>query len=468
MSTTVDQVTAQIHKLVNDEGFLWTSRNDHLHQVNKLLQGLSSADADQVLSKLSADDLKKWAGEVNSNGIFGADGLSGGEKKDLFNLFARDLDGAQLARVSNSFGSRGDVVSLGQSVAQYATADAKVAYVKQLAGQTTDKPYDFQNGLSQTTFTGDQEAVAIGNVLASLKGNPQAFNDAINSLNGTQLAAVVTAAEGQTSTHYLGQQGQPSITTNAQTLADILSAAATSTDPAVKARMFEAGSKALGQINDTNSILSPNPGASADVKRVTQGLTDILNSDTTGVVRALKLDQPGGSSLTNYMEEVITEDPSAGNKTIGTLLARLQQSNDLQHNPLDFVNQASDDGHGGKVYVNAENLGYFSGAVQAGIGKITSDAKTEGDILNNILTTAVSVGTGWKVPTPVKIGATVVNAGIREGIREVVADVSAGNKSLADALFELSIPHDANGKTAELGSDASFLSYRATVIQQNQ
>jgi hypothetical protein len=61
-----------------------------------------------------------------------------------------------------------------------------------------------------------------------------------------------------------------------------------------------------------------------------------------------------------------------------------------------------------------------------------------------------------------------VNAGIREGIREVVADVSAGNKSLADALFELSIPHDANGKTAELGSDASFLSYRATVIQQNQ
>jgi len=144
MSTTVDQVTAQIHKLVNDEGFLWTSRNDHLHQVNKLLQGLSSADADQVLSKLSADDLKKWAGEVNSNGIFGADGLSGGEKKDLFNLFARDLDGAQLARVSNSFGSRGDVVSLGQSVAQYATADAKVAYVKQLAGQTTDKPYDFR------------------------------------------------------------------------------------------------------------------------------------------------------------------------------------------------------------------------------------------------------------------------------------------------------------------------------------
>jgi hypothetical protein len=468
MGMSVDQITAQIHKLVNEQGFLSTSRNDHLHQVNKLLQGLSAADADQVLSKLSGDDLKKWADEVNSSGIFGADGLSGGEKKDLFNLFARDLDGTQLARVSSSFGNRDDVICLGQSVAQYATPDTKAAYVKQLAGQTTDKPYDFQSGWNQTTFTGDQDAVAIGNVLASLKGNSQAFNDAVNSLNGTQLAAVVTAAEGQRSTHYLGQQGQPSVTTNAQPLADILSAAATSTDPAIKARVFEAGSKGIGQINDTNSILSPNLDAAADVKRVTQGLTDILNSDPTGVVRALKLDQPGGTSLTSYMKEVISQDPSAGNKTIGTLLARLQQGNDLKRNPLDFVNQASDDGHGGKVYVNAENLGYFSGAVQAGIGKITSDAKTEGDILNNILTTAVSVGTGWKVPTPVKIGATVVNAGIREGIREVVADVSSGNKSLADALFELAMPHDPNGKTAELGSDSSFLSYRSTVILQNQ
>jgi hypothetical protein len=48
------------------------------------------------------------------------------------------------------------------------------------------------------------------------------------------------------------------------------------------------------------------------------------------------------------------------------------------------------------------------------------------------------------------------------------ADVSAGNKTLADGFFELSMPHDPNGKTAELGSDPAFLSYRSTVILQNQ
>jgi len=132
------------------------------------------------------------------------------------------------------------------------------------------------------------------------------------------------------------------------------------------------------------------------------------------------------------------------------------------------VNQATDDGHGGKVYVNAENLGYFSGAVQAGIGKITSDAKTEGDILNNILTTAVQRWHGLEGADAGEDRRQVVNAGIREGIREVVADVASGNKSLADGFFELSMPHDPNGKTAELASDSSFLSYRSTVVLQNQ
>jgi len=292
MGTTVDQITSQIHKLVNDQGFLWTSRNDHLHQVNKLLQGLSPADADQVLSKLSADDLKKWAGEVNSSGIFGADGLSGGEKKDLFNLFARDLDAAQLARVSNSFGNRDDVISLSQSVAQYATANTKVEYVKQLAAQTTDKPYDLQNGLSQTLVTGDQEAVAIGNVLASLKGNSQAFNDAVNSLSGTQLAAVVTAAEGQRSTHYLGQQGQPrSRRTRSRWQTSCLRPQRAPIRPS-----RPGCSKPEPRLSARSTIPIRSSTRTRCCGRRQTGHTRSdrhPDSDTTGVVRALKLDQPG-------------------------------------------------------------------------------------------------------------------------------------------------------------------------------
>jgi hypothetical protein len=472
-SQPADQVGATIHTLINDEGFLGLANHAHLYQINDLLKGLPHAEADQVLSKLSSDDLRKLAGEVNSGGVLGAQGLSQSEKTDLLNLLARDLDGTQLARVSGSFGDRDDVISLGQSVARYATPDAKLQYIQQLAGQTTGNASDLQNGLmSQTVLYSNAQAVAVGNVLASLKGNPQAIDRAVDSLTGTQLQAVARAAQNQTSTHYIGDDSPPLIHTDAKPLQALLSAVSTGNDPAAKARVFEAGAKALTDIQDTNQPTMPNVGAAGDAKLVEQGLTQILNSDTTGVVRALKQDQPGGKALTNYMKEMFAEDPSGSNKTIGAMIARLQQSNNLNQNPVDFVDQSVPDGHGQQVFVNAEDLGYLSGAMQAGITKIINDEKTQGDVLNNIFTTAVSLGTGWKIPdpaaVPLKMGATVVNGGIREAIREVVADVSAGNKSLQDALFELSLPHTANGKVAELGADPSFNSTRATVILQNQ
>jgi hypothetical protein len=475
MTQLTDQVAANIHTLVNDEGLFGMAHNDHLHQISDLLKHLSPAEADQVLSKLGSDDLKKWASEVNGSGIFGAQGLSQGEKKDLFNLFARDLDGAQLARESSSFGDRDDVICLSQSVAQNATADAKVQYIQQLAGQTPGNASDTQSGLlSQTVFYSNAQAIAVGNVLASLKGNAQAIDRAVASLGGPQLQTVVRAAESQTSTHYTFDisESPPLINTDARPLQAILAAVATGNDAATKARMFEAGAKALTDIQNTNQLTMPNIQAAGDAKLVEQGLTDILNSDTTGVVRALKVDQWSGKALTTYMKEMFTEDPSGSNRTIGAMIARLQQSNNLNQNPLDYVDQSVSDGHGQQVFINAENLGYFSGAVQAGIAKIINDEKTQGDVLNNVFTTAVSLGTGWKIPdpaaVPLKMGATVVNGGIREVIREVVADVTAGNKTLQDAMFQLSVPRSADGKAAELGADPSFNSTRSTVIEQNQ
>ncbi|MBN8887461.1 MAG: hypothetical protein J0I77_17185 [Rudaea sp.] len=469
MTDTVDQATAKIQHDVHDSGFLGTDNNSHVKDADKELAGLPASDANKVVGKLSDGDLKAWADDVNSGGIFGAQGLSAGEKKDLFNTFAQKLDGDQLARVSAAFGgSRDDVIDLGRSVAQYGTADAKVEYVKQLAGKTIDQPNEFQNGFfSQTSIGGDREAIAIGEVLSSLKGNPQAVDKAFSALNGQQLNAVVRGAEGQRTTTYTGASG-PSNTTDARLTNQILSAAGTGNDPAVKARVFESGAKAIGDIKDSDQLLTPNVGAKDDVKRVTDGLTQILNSDTTGVTHALKVDQLSGKALTSYLKEVVSANPSAGNQTVGTMLARLQQGNDLSQNPFDYVNQTVDDGHGGKAFVNAETVGYFSGGIQAAINSISSDEKTQGDILGNVLNTAVSVGTGWKVPTPVKLGAQVVNGGIKEAVREVVADVTSKNKTLADALFQISLPHDANGKTAELASDASFLAVRSTVVEQNR
>src|SRR5262245_60615628 len=100
MTLTVDQAAQKIHQLVGDQGFLGHDRNDHMHQVRDLLKQYSAGDEDKIVSKLSDSDLQSLAGNVNHGGIFGMQGLSGGEKQDLFNDFARNLDGHQLGRMA--------------------------------------------------------------------------------------------------------------------------------------------------------------------------------------------------------------------------------------------------------------------------------------------------------------------------------------------------------------------------------
>jgi len=443
MSPSTDQIAASVHDFVNDEGFLGTAHNEHLHQISDLLKSLPPSKADQVLSKLSSSDLNKWAGEVNGGGVLGAQGLSQGEKKDLFNLFAKDLDGTQLARASNSFGNRDDVISLGQSVAQYATPEAKVEYIQQLAPQTTGNASDFQNGLlSQTVFTSNAQATAVGNVIASLKGNAQAIDKAVGSLDNTQLQAVTQAAENQTSTHTTGDEGPSLIQTDARPLHAILSAVATSNDAATKARGFEAGANALTDIQDTNQPLRPNIGAAGDAKLVEQGLTDILNSDTRGVTDRLNTKDASGHSLATYLKQVVTENPSANNGIIGGQIAQLQGAG-TGMTAGKFIGTAVHDASGAPYYRNAENLGYYSGAVQAAIRSKTSDAKTQGDIVNNIFSTAINVATAPVSLSPGgKIGVAAFSGVTSEVVRETVNSIAAGNTKLQSAFSELALPRD--------------------------
>ena len=443
MSASTDQIAASVHDLVNDEGFWGTAHNSHLHQINDLLKNLPPAEADQVLSKLSSGDLNKWASEVNGGGIFGARGLAQDEKTDLFNLFAKDLDGTQLARASSAFGNREDVIALGQSVAQYATPEAKVQYIQQLAGQTTANTTDHQVGLlSQTSFYGNAQAVAVGNVLASLKGNAQAIDKAVGSLDDTQLQAVVQAAENQTSTHNTGDQGPSLIQTDAKSLQSILSAVATSNDAATKARVFEAGVKGLTDIQDTNQPLTPNVGAAGDAKLVQQGLTDILNSDTRGVTDRLNTKDASGHTLATYLKQVVTDDPSANNGIIGGQIAQLQGAG-TGMTAKQFIGTPLQDQSGPPYYRNAENLGYYSGAVQAAIRSRTSDAKTQGDIVNNIFSTAVSVAIAPELLSPVgKIGVAAFGGVTSEVVRETVNSIAAGNTKLQSAFSELALPRD--------------------------
>lgn len=208
MTLTVDQAAQKIHSLVHDEGFWGTDRNDHMHEVRDLLKQYSPQDADRIVAKLSDDDLHSLADNVNSGGIFGAQGLSSGEKRDFFNDLAKELDGQQLGRLAHAFSDRGDVQMLGDAVAGFAPSQTKVDFIKAIAGDATSGDMKISTGFGSSSIaTGDKEALAINKALASMKGDPAGFDAAIKALSQDQLAAVVKAGEGEKSTTYTDFMG---------------------------------------------------------------------------------------------------------------------------------------------------------------------------------------------------------------------------------------------------------------------
>ncbi|MCK9688119.1 hypothetical protein [Scleromatobacter humisilvae] len=451
MTLTVDQAAGKIHQLVGDEGFLGTSRNDNMQSVRKLLGQFGPADEDKIVAKLSDADLKKLAGNVNHGGIFGAQGLDGGEKKDLFNGLARGLDGKQLGRVAAAFSDRSDVTALGDSVASFASSQAKIDFVKSLAPAATsgDTKFDTSWGTSSIQ-TGDKEAIAISHVLSSMKNDPAGFATAVKSLDADQLQAVVKAGEGQTvittSSMTDGGLGAASATTTSTFdtagLQSLLGAASACNDPIAKARVFEAGTKALDDIHGADTLLTPSPGAKDSAKAVAGGLTKLMNSDTRGIVNRLDTDDPFGHALTTYLKQQLGDDPKASNPAIGRQVAMLQGAG-TGKTADQFYNTAEVGSNGDHFYRNAQNLGYYAGAMQAAIGKLKADAKTQGDILSNVFSTAISVGTAAMpgLSVAAKVGAQAFSGLTKEAVREIVGGVSADDGSLSNALMDLAVPH---------------------------
>ena len=475
MPITVDQAAQKIHSLVSDDGFFGTSRNDHMHEINKLLKQFSASDVDAIVGKLSDGDLKGWASDINSGGIFGAQGLSGDEKRDLFNEMAQDLDGTQLARLSSVFSGRDEALALSDAVATFAPSASKLDYVKAMAGRATDRDMTMDNGFGYNSLiTGDKDALAVGKVLASMKSDPTSFDAAVNSLDADQLAAVLKAGEGERVTTYAGS-GMGGALPNASTTFDpsvlrgMLDAAAHSGSAQTKARIFGAATGTLKNIRDSDSLLSPNPGAGDTAAKVAEGMTAIMNSDTRGIVDALNTQDASGKALTRYLSEVLTENPTSSNPVLGRQIVQLQGAGSAS-NASAFINTPENQG-GKDFYRNAQNLGYYAGATEAAINKMNADDKTKADILTNAFSTVLSVATTavTKLPVSGKVVSGLANGLSKELIREVTADVAAGRKSLRDALYDLALPRaSANADRYRGPADPFFQSAANTVILNNQ
>lgn len=422
MSDVSDKAVQDIHHHLDGTGFLGTISNSDLHDSTKDLTQLSSADANDAVSQLSDDDLKKLA----DGGMWNE--LSDGEKRDFLNEMAGKLGGDNLAKLGKAFGY--DAVA--DAVLSHGTPNAQADYVAALAPQVSgDAQNHIQVGGSSSTYGNDQ-AQAAAKVLAGLSGQPSAFNTAVNALSSAgKLDDVMKTALGQTDNY-----SEAAVTSSFKPdqLVRILNAAATTDDPAVKAKVFEEGGKQLKTLEDAHMSLGYVPiGAEDGAKQVAAAMGNVLKSDTNGVIHELDNNafSRDGHALSAYFREMVKEGNYAD---IADVVHKQQTGNDGNQNVATRL---------GPPYDNAKDLGYVTGAIEAGIKGYTNDAAKQaaavGGIFNAVITATAAAGPG----------ATVASAGmgyLTSSLVNAATDSINGNgDSLSQALSLLAYPHDESG-----------------------
>lgn len=440
---SVNQVVSNIQKRVRDDGFLWTSRNGNLHKSLDDLNQLPPAQRGEALSKLSDADLKELAGDVNATGIFGASGLSHDEKRALFDTLPEGGKGQDLARLASAFDSRDDTQLLAESVANKGSLQSRSAYIEAMSPRTADNDYGrpFALGVAMTEHV-DKDAKAILTVLNSFDTGTSegraSFDQAISNLPQSVLNNVAKA--GINETIYSIDSRNHSVSYQPEAINKLLERAAKSEDASVKGKLFSSAANIVSgmrAIQNTPLAVSA-PVANPHIQGITERMTALMNTDARGITWQLSDTDEYGKNLSTYILEVLRNNQAGGGKILGEQLAQLQGAG-TRLSPADFFKQMAP-GYGGDLYYkNAETLGYYVGAMRAGIDKLNTDGTKTGAIVKSILSASISAASMGRVSGTVS-GLTSLM------VDQAVEEANGERTKLAQALQTLAFPVDVNGK----------------------
>ncbi len=434
-------------------GFFNPVTRDEVLSIAADLDALTPSQRQQVIEGLSDEDLDKLAGEImDTTPIIG--GLNADERQALFADFAVGLDGEQLGRIAEAFATTGGntegftpIDQLAAAVALHSGVRQKLEFIEQLAPLTTDNPSFYTTNFGSVTTTGsDAEASAVGAVIASMQG--QSVTRALSLLDDQQLQAVIDSSV-QVNTFQAGRGGM-TLTWNTGSYEAIMDAVATArsvggTSPLdsaeQRARVFDAAGNALAEIDSTNSVIGGLVVVGKDdaMASVTQGMTQVLQSDTTGIVTELTYDQrfDEGTAMTAYAKAMLN---SGGVEKLAEIMLQLQMGNDGTQNPVDRLEEQIDLGGGRTINANAGALGYFVGSVYAATGQISSNIADQQTLITAVLKSTLTVIDKSKVGGPLAgMVAAVAKEWVGIGVEMALDDPGAGP---AQRLEDAAIPAD--------------------------
>lgn len=478
-------------KKAMESGFFNPITNDDVKNAVGALTKLDPANTRAAISELAKDGaLDKLASEINDGKTFGLGGLSADEKRSFFAEMAKDLGGAELKQLSDAFAKAGgdyhgkaDVEALGQAIATHATADAKLDYIKAQAGSTLDHPADTTSpftlgGSIRTTSHGDAEAAAVGQVLASFKGNPAYAEQAFEALNPKQLRGVLDASihrqEMDTTSVSMGGAAHSNSTTlDTSTYKAILEAGAQSTDADFKAKLFAEGAAVLKSVPQQNLLVGVSVlDRDAATRTMAEGLTAVLKSDVSGVMRELSFNAEtrDGTAFATYAKQMLNDKQT---EPLADMMQQLQVGGNKNENPINRFEATSQVTlpNGDKVdrYENAAALGHYVGGVQAAAASITTDRKAQAELLSAVLKSGLTIvdksGVGGRgVGTAAAVAKEWVTIGTNAALKAIQDDPAAAGKALDLAA----VPTDTKTGEEAVGSNSKSAYNTAldTVVRQ--
>ena len=298
---SVDAALNRVRNNLNENWLDWDVTQSELKDSTQALKELSPSERNEAIGKLSDDELKHWAAETKGlNSPLNAD-----DRRDLLNVFAKDLDASQLARVSKAFGAT-DVAA---SVASHTPADRKAEYIQALQGDA-DGAAKIEAGFG-SVMAGNDNARAIAQVLGSLKDSPAQFASAAQGLEQAgKLDDVMMAASGARLTTIAASVPIGSATTSIsfddKQLQDILAGAAAlpPSDLATRTSLFKAGAQPLASMQQSAARgLANDPNGEA-AQRTGTALGKVLTreqAEAAGIVD--KQTMPPGVSMDQNIKE---------------------------------------------------------------------------------------------------------------------------------------------------------------------
>lgn len=419
VGTAVDRINGALSEGMTD----WDVGHGDLMEARAALDGLTPAQVNEVVSRLSDETLNGWNGEMN--GLRG--GLSADEKRDQLNFLAQNLAPDQLARVSQEF-------RFGADAQEFATAVGR-----------------FRDGATAGAFAARVLATPDRDTATAWNNNANLAANAVGEMNTAgKLRAALGALSPEQRSRMLTETDWAPKGIETTAFNKVTAAIARHGTLAQRTEAFTTISQENAKVRDERGKI---PFGSQDVPALDApyaAMTRLFATDPRGMTRLMAAGDTGMRPLTDFLEVAVIKGDFREIGQWGAAIRGGEAIPGADQSAFARFNYDFNRDSNGFDYRNAALSGAFAGAAQAAAINVNADAGKRQDLAIALVTGGLSTAAA---ALPVG-GQIAVGAGSTIGqpiVKALLDEAGQGRQDFFNAINEAGMPRNAAGELPPIG-----------------